>query len=126
MANSLESRAPLLDHRLVEFSRSVSIADKTRNGQTKAPLRELLYKFVPRELIERPKMGFGVPLGPWLRGDLKEWAGDLLAPSALKKQGYFHSPPIETCWEQHQSGRDMRHALWDILAFQQWLAEWQS
>ena len=126
MSTALESRAPLLDHHLVEFSRSVSVKEKTRAGLTKAPLRDILYKYVPKEMIERPKMGFGVPLDSWLRDELKEWAGDLLSTSMLKEQGYFHTQPIEKCWTQHQSGaQDMRYYLWDILAFQQWIETWR-
>ena len=90
------------------------------------PLRDVLYRYVPKELIERPKKGFGVPLASWLREDLKEWAGDLLAPSMLRDQGFLQPQPIEMCWKQHQAGIDMRSTLWDILAFQLWLAEWNT
>lgn len=124
MAYSLETRVPLLDHRVVEFAWAMPTSLKIRNGVGKWPLREILYKHVPRHLIERPKMGFGVPLGDWLRGPLREWGADLLSSSRLRNEGYFDPIPVLAKWEEHQSGkRNWQHQLWCILMFQAWLNE---
>jgi asparagine synthase (glutamine-hydrolysing) len=122
MAVSLESRIPLLDHRLVEFSWSLPLSMKIRDGQGKWLLRELLYKYVPRELVTRPKMGFAVPVDHWLRGPLREWAETLLSEDGLKRGGFFNPKPIRLRWEQHVSGQcNWRDSLWAILMFQAWL-----
>jgi asparagine synthase (glutamine-hydrolysing) len=122
MASSLETRVPLLDHRLVEFSLSLPVSLLRRNGQSKWPLRQILYRHIPPALVERPKMGFGVPLDRWLRGPLRAWAEDLLHPSKLKKEGYFHTPLVTEAWRHHQSGKqDLSFPLWNLLMFQAWL-----
>lgn len=125
MSASLESRAPLLDHRIVEYANGLSINEKYKNGKTKAPLRQVLYKYVPQSMIERPKMGFGVPLEHWFRKDLKAWAEERLNPELLKSQGFFNPETIAKYWDQHQTqGYNRQYHLWDIIMFQEWLANW--
>jgi len=123
MASSLEARVPLLDHRVVEFAWSLPRNFMVRNGQGKAILRDVLYRHVPRELIERPKMGFGVPLGDWLRGDLRDWAEDLLSEQRLNDDGYLNAQTVRSLWADHLSGKcNAQHALWTVLMFQAWRA----
>jgi asparagine synthase (glutamine-hydrolysing) len=122
MAVSLESRAPFLHHDVVEFAWRIPPSQLVRDGQGKWLLRQVLYRYVPRALIERPKMGFGVPIDVWLRGPLREWAADLLAPDRLRREGYLAPEPITRAWDDHQAGRtDNSHLLWGVLMFQAWL-----
>jgi asparagine synthase (glutamine-hydrolysing) len=122
MNSSLETRTPFLDHRVVELAWQLPLNMKLRNNQGKWALRQILYKYVPRELIERPKQGFGVPLGEWLRGPLRDWAEELISEERLRREGYFTSDPIRSKWLEHLSGvRNWEHSLWAILMFQAWL-----
>jgi len=122
MATSLESRAPFLHPDVVDFAWRIPPSQQVRNGQGKWLLRQVLYKYVPRELIERPKMGFGVPIASWLRGPLREWADALLGADRLRREGYLAPEPIRTAWDEHQAGvTDNSHLLWGVLMFQAWL-----
>ncbi|WP_299784511.1 asparagine synthase (glutamine-hydrolyzing) [uncultured Roseobacter sp.] len=122
MAVALESRAPLLDHRVVEFAWALPEDMKLRGDQTKWALRQVLYRHVPPELIERPKMGFEVPIGLWLRGGLKDWAAALLDPTRLRREGYFDAALIGRMWQEHLSERfNWGPQLWCVLMVQAWL-----
>lgn len=122
MSNSLETRVPFLDHRIVELAWKMPLKYKIRNGEGKWLLKQVLFRHLPQKLIERPKMGFGIPIHDWLRGSLKDWAEDLLDENTLRAQGYFHPEPIRKMWTEHLSGKyNHQHHLWDILMFQAWL-----
>ena len=121
MGVSLETRIPFLNHKVVELAWRLPLHMKIRNGQGKWLLRELLFKHVPRKLIERPKQGFSLPIADWLRGPLREWAEELLNEPRLKNEGYFHPKPIRIAWEEHLKGNNMHNQLWGILMFQAWL-----
>ena len=122
MATSLETRVPFLDHRVAELAWRLPLNMKIRNSQGKWALRQILYKYVPKNLIERPKAGFAIPVGQWLCGPLKDWAEALLDEKRLEVEGYFHPKPIREKWAQHMSGRyDHTASLWAVLMFQSWL-----
>jgi asparagine synthase (glutamine-hydrolysing) len=122
MGVSLEGRIPLLDTNLIEFAWTVPYSMKDRQGRGKWLMRETLYRHVPKHLIDRPKRGFGVPMEHWLRGELRDWAEDLLSESRLRREGYFHPAPIRQKWQEHLRGtRNWHFYLWDILMFQAWL-----
>lgn len=123
MAVSLETRVPMLDHRVFEFAWRLSPRMKMRDSRSKWLLRRLLLRYLPQELTERPKMGFAVPLARWLRGPLREWGENLLGESALQREGYLDARTIRQRWTEHQSGvRNWHHELWNALMFQAWLA----
>ena len=122
MGASLETRAPFLDHRVVEAAWRLPLSMKIQGNQGKWILRQILYKYVPKEMIERPKMGFGAPIDNWLRGPLKEWAEELLNEDRLKREGFLNPFPIRQKWEEHLSKkRNWQYHLWSILMFQSWL-----
>lgn len=121
MRVALEARVPLLDHRVVEMAWKMPRHMKLRKGQSKWALRQVLYRRVPRQLIERPKMGFGVPLEQWLRGPLREWASELLNETRLKNQGIFNVEPIQEKWQALLQGTNWSYPLWNVLVAQAWL-----
>ena len=122
MANSLETRAPFLNQRIVEFGFALPEKFKIADNSGKLILRDVLYKYVPRELIERPKRGFTIPLDSWLKGALKEWALSLLEPKKLTQQGYFNPATVKYMLDQQLGGNSVyKFDLWGILMFQQWL-----
>lgn len=124
MANSLETRVPLLDKRIVEYALKLPTTLNIKNEQGKQVLRSVLYKYVPKNLIERPKAGFAVPVADWLRTDLKDWAEELLEPAKLEQQGYWNTVFITHKWQEHKAGNhDHSFQLWGVLMFQQWLKE---
>jgi len=122
MAVSLESRVPYLDHRVAAVAARIPIGMKIRGGQGKQILRQLLYRQAPRELFERPKAGFAIPVGQWIKGPLRDWAEDLLSPAKLAEAQWFDPAQVRARWQDHLSGRrDSTAALWAVLMFQAWL-----
>ncbi len=125
MATSLEARVPLLDHRVVEFAWQLPRNMLIRHGESKWALRQILARHVPRALTDRPKMGFAIPIDAWLRGPLKDWAEDLLAPAKLEADGLLNAKPIRRAWAAHVSGRrNLQYPLWGILMLQAWRQRW--
>jgi asparagine synthase (glutamine-hydrolysing) len=121
MAVSLESRVPILDHRVIEFSHRVPMAMKVREGQRKWILRQVLYRHVPRELVDRPKMGFSLPMNAWLRGPLRDWAESLLLASSFHEE-WIDRTALQRLWTEHQSGaRDWQHVIWSVLMLRGWV-----
>jgi len=124
MAYSLEARVPLLDHRVVEFGMSLPLAYKLKSGSSKHILRNILYKYVPKELIDRPKMGFAIPIADWLKNDLRDWSAQLLDSKSLEASG-LNPVPIRKKWQEHLSGnRNWQYALWPVLMYQSWHNKW--
>jgi asparagine synthase (glutamine-hydrolysing) len=127
MAVSLEGRVPYLDHRVVEFAWRLPFQMKVGEAKGKRILRQVLDRYVPLELVDRPKWGFGIPLGGWLRGPLREWAESLLDQRRLRDEGFLKPEPIRAAWREHQAGRRNRqYELWDVLMFQAWLESIRS
>ena len=124
MAVSLEVRAPFLDPALFEFAWGLSADDRVRDGQGKWVLRELLRRSLPDHLVDRPKMGFGVPIGDWIRGPMRPWAEDLLDPKLVSSQGYLDPEVVTGEWHAHRDCKaDLTPQVWSLLMFQSWLAE---
>ena len=122
MGVSLQSRVPFLDPKISEIAWSIPSSLKVKNGKSKSILRNILYSYVPKELIERPKTGFNIPIAQWLRGPLREWADSLLSQSRIDADGYLFSEQIQLIWNEHLSGRyDWSDRLWGVLMFQSWL-----
>jgi asparagine synthase (glutamine-hydrolysing) len=120
MAVSLESRVPLLDHRVVEFAWGLPLDLKLKHPQGKWILRQVLKRYVPESLVDRPKMGFGIPIDQWLRGPLRSWVEDLLSESSLKNSG-LNAKPIRQRWAEHLSQkRNWHYSLWPVLMYQAW------
>jgi asparagine synthase (glutamine-hydrolysing) len=127
MAVSLETRVPFLEHRVVEHAWRMPLELKRRPGQTNWAVRQLLYRHVPRDLVDRPKKGFSVPIHEWLRGPLREWAEDLLSERRLKSEGYFRRGTIRDAWQAHSRGdANMQSQLWTVLMFQSRLRDQSS
>lgn len=127
MGVGLETRIPFIDHRVVEFAWRLPVTMKVKNGKGKHLLRELLYRYVPRELIDRPKRGFAIPLAFWLRGPLRDWTEALLDEGRLRREGLLDAGSVRQKWEEHLSGRrNWHHQLWDVLMFQAWLEHWRD
>jgi len=126
MGESLEVRVPFLDHRVVEHAWRMPLDLKVRGGDSKWLLKQVLYRFVPQELIDRPKMGFGVPIDEWLRGPMRDWAEELLDERSIANEGFFHAAEVRATWQQHLSGKaDWQHLLWPILMFQAWFDHYE-
>tara|TARA_X000001036_G_C20485590_1_gene727597 strand:- start:191 stop:835 length:645 start_codon:yes stop_codon:yes gene_type:complete len=127
MAVGLEARVPLLDHRVVEFALKQPIKMRQRNGKSKWLLRQLLHRYIPSQIIERPKMGFSIPIGQWLRGPLREWSQDLLSSEQLKKHDFFNNDVAQKYLNEHMMGhRNHQYKLWVLLMFQSWHSKWHT
>jgi len=127
MAVALEARAPMLDHRLVEWAWRLPLQYKlSDHGDTgKLLLREVLYRHVPRELIDRPKMGFGMPIGKWLRKELRDWAEEMLEPNRLSNVG-LNAEAVLRMWREHLSGKNRLPEIWTVLTWVQWQEKWKA
>ena len=121
MFSSLETRTPFLDYKLIEWSLGLPKDLKFSEIESKVALRKVLYKYIPKELVERPKMGFGIPIDIWLKKELRDWAEDLLSESSLKKDAIFNVKTVRSIWKDHLEGkRQNQHKLWAIINFQAW------
>jgi asparagine synthase (glutamine-hydrolysing) len=127
MAVALEARVPLIDHRVVEFAWRLPQRMKIRNGQSKWALRQILDRHVPRAIMERPKMGFGIPLGEWLRGPLRDWAEHLLSEQRLREAGLLDTALVRRRWQEHLGGRhNWQYLIWDVLMLEAWRERWDT
>jgi asparagine synthase (glutamine-hydrolysing) len=127
MSTSLESRIPLLDHRIVEWAWSLPESLKLDATIGKKVMRDLLYTYVPKKLLDRDKQGFGIPVGLWVRDELKDWANNLMSQENLQKTNIFHPKKITALWEGHRDGKiDQQHHIWSILSLQSWMLENQT
>jgi asparagine synthase (glutamine-hydrolysing) len=127
MAVALEARVPLIDHRVVEFAWRLPQRMKIRNGRSKWALRQILDRHVPRTIMERPKMGFGIPLGEWLRGPLRDWSEHLLSETRLRETGLLDSALVRRRWQEHLGGqRNWQYLIWDVLMLEAWRERWDT
>jgi asparagine synthase (glutamine-hydrolysing) len=127
MAVSLEARVPLLDHRVVEYAWRLPLGIKAARGVGKSALRSILERNLPRELFDRPKMGFGIPFGEWIVGPLRDWAEELLAAPALEESGLFRAGWLRERWREHVAGSyDHRNLFWPVLIFEAWRRHWRA
>jgi asparagine synthase (glutamine-hydrolysing) len=127
MGASIEARVPLLDHRVAELSWRMPLSSKINNKQGKWALRKILYKYIPQDLVERPKMGFSVPLDEWLREGLRDWSEELLSEKKLKEDGFFNADHVRKMWDDHlRKKSNNQHSLWTILMFQAWQDRWKG
>ncbi len=125
MANSLESRVPLLDHQIIEWAWKLPFQFKVRNHDSKWMLKQILYEYIPKDFLDRPKMGFGVPLATWLRGPLRDWTNDLLSEEQLSKHNLLNKEVVKNTKDRHMNNEaDFHYYLWDLLMFQSWYNEW--
>ncbi len=125
MNSGLETRSPFLDHRIASLAWQLPMNMKIRGSIGKWALRQILYQYVPKKMINRPKAGFAIPIGAWLRGPLRTWAEELLSPDLISQQGFLESEPIQRLWRQHLKGADNSSQLWTVLMWQAWYTEWQ-
>lgn len=126
MSTSLEARVPFLDNDVARFAWSLPTSTKLHSGISKWPLRQLLKRYLPEKLFERPKTGFGIPVGEWLRGPLRDWAENMLSEQRLRSDGYFQTDIVRKQWQEHISGRrNLQHSLWSVLMFQAWVSRWK-
>ena len=124
MSVGLETRSPFLDHRVATLAWQLPLSLKVRGGLGKWALRQLLYRHVPRALIDRPKAGFAIPIGLWLRSSLRNWADDLLDPALIRRHGFLQPDIVQRLWRAHLAGADHTPQLWTILMWQSWCNKW--